>query len=54
MQDQQVAPRGLQHAFAERGFEEGLGGWEMGEEGAPGANFCFSGALDEDVEVGGE
>jgi len=54
MQDEQIASRGLQEAPFQGLFEEVLRGREVLEEGAPGADFGFAGALDEDVEVGGE
>lgn len=54
MQNEQVPSRGLQEALFQGLLKEIVRGREVLEEGAPGAELGFAGALDEDVEVGGE
>ena len=54
MQDQQVAARGLEHAPLQGVLEQLAGRGQVREQGAPGAELGFAGALHEDVEVGGE
>ena len=54
MQDEEIASGGFEHSLLERLLEEFLWWGQVREEGAPGADFCFAGALDEDVKVSWE
>jgi hypothetical protein len=54
VQDEEVAACGLEVALGEGLLKEVARGWEVGEEGAPGADFGFARALDNDFEELGE
>jgi hypothetical protein len=54
MQHEQIPARRLQAALLQTFFEEVCGRGQVGKEGAPGADLCFAGALNDDVEVLGE
>lgn len=56
MQHEQISAGDFQIAHCQTLFEEVEGRWEVGEEGAPRAEFGFAGALDDDgvVVVGKE